>query len=69
MPLDIPGIINSELEARNAEISAINRQIHSDPELAYEEFHAHDNLVHLLSARRQVMRWVSTSLRIQDGED
>ncbi|KAK4234400.1 hypothetical protein C8A03DRAFT_18694 [Achaetomium macrosporum] len=49
MPLDIPGIIDSELQGRNVEISTINRQIHSHPELAYEERHAHDTFVHFLT--------------------
>ncbi|KAK3308312.1 uncharacterized protein B0T15DRAFT_105018 [Chaetomium strumarium] len=49
MPLDISAIIDSELHARNAEISTINHQIHSHPELAYEEIHAHDTFVRILS--------------------
>ncbi|KAK3366177.1 hypothetical protein B0T24DRAFT_638181 [Lasiosphaeria ovina] len=37
--------INAEISGKSGEISAINKQIHSHPELAYEEHQAHNALV------------------------
>ncbi|KAK0619379.1 hypothetical protein B0T14DRAFT_432074 [Immersiella caudata] len=41
-------VITAEIEARNDEISFINKHIHSNPELAYEEHKAHDAFVDVL---------------------
>ena len=41
-------IIEDEINARDAEISSINKQIHENPELAYEEYKAHDAFVSIL---------------------
>ncbi|KAK4669580.1 uncharacterized protein QC763_204250 [Podospora pseudopauciseta] len=43
-------VIENEIQARNAEISSINHQIHSNPELAYEEFKAHEAFVTILTS-------------------
>ena len=42
---DSDTVIQDEIVARNTEIAHINREIHSNPELAYEEQKAHDNFV------------------------
>ncbi|KAK4191300.1 putative aminoacylase 1-like protein [Podospora australis] len=41
-------VIEGEIEARHAEISSINQQIHANPELAYEEHKAHQAFVSVL---------------------
>ncbi|KAK3936643.1 p-aminobenzoyl-glutamate hydrolase subunit B [Diplogelasinospora grovesii] len=43
-------IIVDGIAARNAEIASINEQIHSNPELAYEEHKAHDAFVSVLQS-------------------
>ncbi|EGS17533.1 uncharacterized protein CTHT_0068640 [Thermochaetoides thermophila DSM 1495] len=43
-------VIASEIEARLPEISALNKHIHANPELAYEEHKAHDAFVSTLTA-------------------
>ncbi|KAJ9130695.1 Peptidase M20 domain-containing protein 2 [Coniochaeta hoffmannii] len=42
---EITSAIYGEIDARHEEISNLNRQIHSNPELAYEEHKAHDAFV------------------------
>ncbi|KAK0391549.1 hypothetical protein NLU13_1049 [Sarocladium strictum] len=41
--------INAAIEERRSDINSINRLVHENPELAYQEFQAHDNLVSLLT--------------------
>lgn len=38
-------VVVAEVDARKAELASINQQIHSNPELAYEEYKAHDAFV------------------------
>ncbi|KAL2015727.1 hypothetical protein VTK56DRAFT_4898 [Thermocarpiscus australiensis] len=45
MVQDWTNVIDSEIQARLAEISSINQLIHANPELAYEEHEAHDAFV------------------------
>ncbi|KAL2175186.1 uncharacterized protein P884DRAFT_206751 [Thermothelomyces heterothallicus CBS 202.75] len=47
---NITSVINEEIRQRNGEISTINRQIHANPELAYEEHKAHDVFVKTLES-------------------
>ncbi|KAL2152308.1 hypothetical protein VTH82DRAFT_5492 [Thermothelomyces myriococcoides] len=47
---DIISVINEEIKQRNGEISTINRHIHENPELAYEEHQAHDIFVKTLES-------------------
>ncbi|TLS31202.1 hypothetical protein PpBr36_02176 [Pyricularia pennisetigena] len=42
------GVVRQELREKDGVIRAINDQIHANPELAYEEFKAHDAFVTLL---------------------
>lgn len=42
---EVTRVIYGEIDARHDEISSLNRQIHSNPELAYEEYKAHDAFV------------------------
>ncbi|KAL2162897.1 hypothetical protein VTH06DRAFT_6733 [Thermothelomyces fergusii] len=46
----ITSVIHEEIRQRNGEISTINRQIHANPELAYEEHKAHDLFVRTLES-------------------
>ncbi|SPQ21360.1 f09478f6-4275-4ddc-9ff3-a28dc6fad3a9 [Thermothielavioides terrestris] len=50
MAQDTAGIIDDELQARRPQISAINQQIHANPELAYNEHKAHDLFVSTLKS-------------------
>ena len=43
-------VIEGEIAARHAEIASLNRLIHSNPELAYEEHEAHDAFVSVLQS-------------------
>ncbi|KAK0629582.1 hypothetical protein B0T17DRAFT_525885 [Bombardia bombarda] len=43
-------VISDEIVARNDSIASINKQIHSNPELAYEEYKAHDAFVTMLQS-------------------
>jgi amidohydrolase len=47
---DMADVINDEIRARTPEISAINKRIHANPELAYEEHQAHDAFVSTLQS-------------------
>lgn len=47
---NLTSVINDEIKHRNAEISSINEQIHANPELAYEEYKAHDAFVSILQS-------------------
>ncbi|KAB5576074.1 hypothetical protein GE09DRAFT_1094606 [Coniochaeta sp. 2T2.1] len=42
---EITSVIHSAIDSQHDEISNLNRQIHSNPELAYEEHKAHDAFV------------------------
>ncbi|KAK3370014.1 hypothetical protein B0H63DRAFT_305531 [Podospora didyma] len=50
MAQDWTQVIEAEIVARDAEIGSINKQIHENPELAYEEFKAHDAFVSILQS-------------------
>jgi amidohydrolase len=47
---DMADVINDEIRARTPEISGINKRIHANPELAYEEHQAHDAFVSTLQS-------------------
>ncbi|KAK4148309.1 p-aminobenzoyl-glutamate hydrolase subunit B [Dichotomopilus funicola] len=50
MAHNMTSVINDEIKSRNAEISSINKFIHANPELAYEEHKAHDAFVSALQS-------------------
>ncbi|KAK3311766.1 hypothetical protein B0H66DRAFT_618366 [Apodospora peruviana] len=50
MAQDWSDVIKGEILARNPEIASINKQIHENPELAYEEYKAHDDFVSILKS-------------------
>lgn len=50
MAANMTSVINDEIHHRNAEISHINKHIHANPELAYEEHQAHDAFVSTLQS-------------------
>ncbi len=48
MAVDMISVIDGEIRNRNAELSSINKHIHDNPELAYEEHKAHEAFVSIL---------------------
>ncbi|KAH8882278.1 hypothetical protein GQ53DRAFT_459940 [Thozetella sp. PMI_491] len=50
MTSDWSPTITGEIDQRLPELAALNSKIHSNPELAYEEFQAHDTFVEILGS-------------------
>ncbi|KAG5985102.1 hypothetical protein E4U54_006062 [Claviceps lovelessii] len=43
-------LVNSHLNQQSSDLHSVNQAIHSRPELAYQEFHAHDTICDFLEA-------------------
>ncbi|EEA23288.1 hypothetical protein TMatcc_002145 [Talaromyces marneffei ATCC 18224] len=48
---EVKAVVDSAVEALQTELREVNRQIWSNPELAYEEHHAHDTICNFLESQ------------------